>query len=42
MRSHFLATFTDAFQACYKDSSNGGRDCRFFASLVRIIIFAIY
>ena len=45
LRSHFLTTFTDAFQGCYKDSSNGGRDCRFFAGLyfaVRIIIFATY
>ena len=30
LRSHFLTTFTDAFQGCYKDSSNGGRDCRSF------------
>ena len=45
LRSHFLTTFTDAFQGCYKDSSNGGRDCRFFAGLyfvVRIIVFATY
>ena len=45
LRSHFLTTFTDAFQGCYKDSSNGGRDCRFFAGLyfeVRILAFATY
>ena len=45
LRSHFLTIFTDAFQGCYKDSSNGGRDCRFFAGLyfvVRIIVFATY
>ena len=45
LRSHFLTTFTDAYQGCYKDSSNGTRDCRFFAGLyfiLRIIIFALY
>ena len=45
LRSHFLTTFTDAFQGCYKDSSNGGRDCRFFAGLyfaVRIVVFITY
>ena len=45
LRSQFLTTFTDAFQGCYKDSSNGGRDCRFFAGLyfaVRIVVFITY
>lgn len=45
LRSHFLTTFSDAYQGCYKDSSNGSRDCRFFAGLyfiIRIVIFALY
>lgn len=45
LRSAFLTTFTDAFQGCYKDSSDGGRDCRFFAGLyfvMRVVIFATY
>jgi hypothetical protein len=28
-----LHTFMDAFQGCYKDGSNGTRDCRWFAAL---------
>ena len=28
-----VTTFADAFQWCYRDSSDGGIDCRFFASL---------
>ena len=28
-----VTTFADAFQWCYKDGSEGGLDCRFFASL---------
>ena len=27
----FLRTFTDSFQGCYKDGTNGTRDCRYFA-----------
>ena len=33
LRSLALNTFVDVFQGCYKDGTNGTRDCRFFASL---------
>ena len=40
-----LRTFTDAFQGCFKDGTNGTRDCRYFAAvylLTRIVLFATY
>ena len=40
-----LQTFLDEFHGCYKDGSNGGLDCRWFASLyfcLRIALFAVY
>ena len=37
LRSLALNTFVDAFQGCYKDGTNGTRDCRFFASLQLIM-----
>ena len=33
LRSLALTTFMDAFQGCYKDGTNGTRDCRQFAAL---------
>ena len=35
----------DSFQGCYKDGTEGTRDCRFFSSLfllIRIILFIVY
>ena len=40
-----LQTFLDEFHGCYKDGSDGGLDCRWFASLyfcLRIALFAVY
>ena len=33
MNSQGLRTFVEAFQGCYKDGTNGTRDCRYFAGL---------
>ena len=33
LRSLALNTFVDAFQGCYKDGTDGTRDCRYFAAL---------
>ena len=44
LRCHALNTFMDAFQGCYKDGTNGTRDCRYFAALyliIRIIFFFV-
>ena len=32
-----LHTFVDAFQGCYKDGTNGTRDCRYFAGLQLVL-----
>ena len=43
-QSHSLHIFMDAFQGCYKDGTNGSRDCRWFAGLYlffRILIMAL-
>ena len=40
-----LRTFTDAFQGCFKNGTNGTRDCRYFAAvylMVRIFGYATY
>ena len=45
VRWHALPIFIDAFQGCYKDGTNGTRDCRYFAAaffLVRILFFIIF
>ena len=42
---HALHIFIDAFQGCYKDGTNGTRNCRYFAGmylLVRLILFLIF
>ena len=44
LRCHALNIFMDAFQGCYKDGTNGTRDCRYFGALyliVRIISFFV-
>ena len=44
-RWHALHTFVDAFQGCYKDGTNGTRDCRYFAGLyllLRIVLFIMH
>ena len=41
LRSLALNTFVDAFQGCYKDGTDGTRDCRYFAALqllVRLLV----
>ena len=45
IRWHALPIFIDAFQGCYKDGTNGTRDCRYFAAtffFVRILLFIIF
>ena len=40
-----LRTFVEAFQSCYKDGTNGTRDCRWFAGfyfILRIVATVIY
>jgi len=43
VRWHALHIFIDAFQGCYKDGTNGTRDCRYFgtAPLIARIMFLI-
>ena len=36
VNSQILHTFMDTFQGCFKDATNGTRDCRYFASLYLI------
>ena len=45
LRCHALHIFMDAFQGCYKDGTNGTRDCRYFGALyliIRIICFFVF
>ena len=45
VRWHALPIFIDAFQGCYKDGTNGTRDCRYYASalfLARILLFITF
>ena len=37
MNTQFLRTFVETFQGCYKDGTNGTRDCRYFAGLYFIL-----
>ena len=42
---HAMHAFADAFQGCFKDGTNGTRDCRYFAGiylLLRIAVFLTY
>ena len=38
LRSLALTTFMDVFQGCYKDGTNGTRDCRCFAAMYFILL----
>ena len=38
LRSLVLTIFMDAFQGCYKDGTNGTRDCRYFAAMYFILL----
>ena len=42
LKCQALRTFMDTFQGCYKDGTNGTRDCRFFAAVYLIIRVAIH
>ena len=45
LRSLALNTFVDAFQGCYKDGTDGTRDCRYFAALqllLRLIVTFVF
>ena len=45
VRWHALHIFIDAFQGCYKDGTNGTRDCWYFATaflIARISLFIIF
>ena len=45
VRWHALPIFADSFQGCYKDGTDGTRDCRYFAAmylLVRIVMQIIF
>ena len=47
MRWHALHIFIDAFLGCYKDGTNGTRDCRYYAAaflfsrILLVLIFAL-
>ena len=42
LRSQALHIFMDSFQGCYKDGTNGTRDCRYFAAIYLIARVALY
>ena len=45
VRWHALHIFIDAFQGCYKDGTNGTRDCRYFSAallIARVLFFIIF
>ena len=45
VRWHALHIFIDAFQGCYKDGTNGTRDCRYFAAmylLARLVLISLF
>ena len=45
LRGQALHIFMDAFQGCYKNGTDGTRDCRYFSAmylLVRIFFFIVY
>ena len=41
MNSQALRTFVETFQGCYKDGTNGTRDCRYFAGLYFVLRIAV-
>ena len=45
LQSHALQIFSDAFQGCYKDGTEGTRDYRYFAAvylIYRMFLFTVY
>ena len=42
VNSQVLHTFMDTFQGCFKDGTNGTRDCRYFASIYLITRVVTY
>ena len=42
LQCHMLQTFMDAFQGCYKDGTNGTRDCRYFAGVYLVVRIASF
>ena len=42
LKCRALHIFMDTFQGCYKDGTNGTRDCRFFAAVYLIIRMAVH
>ena len=45
LRSLALNAFVDAFQGCYKDGTDGTRDCRYFAALqllLRLLLMVLF
>ena len=42
LRSQALHMFMDAFQGCYKNGTNGTRDCRYFAAIYLITRVAVH
>jgi len=45
VRWHALHIFIDAFQGCYKDGTDGTRDCRFFSTalvIARVLPFIVF
>ena len=44
-KKQIIISFTNAFQGCFKNGTDGTHDCRFFAGiyfLLRIVIFSLY
>ena len=41
-RSQTLHAFIEAFQGCFKDGTDGGRDCRYFAALYLLVRVLAY
>ena len=42
MKSQALHVFMDAFQGCFKDGTNGTRDCWYFSAVYMIIRIAVH
>ena len=42
LRRQALHTFMDTFQGCYKDGTNGTKDCRYFAAIYLIARVAVH
>ena len=42
LRCHALHIFMDTFQGCYKDGTNGTRDCHYFTTLYLITRYIFF